>query len=76
MMDMSQHPAAETAHEVDAETAAREARITRGYFILVAALLAALGGAFAAGGLAYMTMVMVGLVPVYYAVLVTVAWGK
>lgn len=76
MMDMSQHPAAEIAHEVDAATTAKEARITRGYYILAALLVSALGGAFAAGGLAYMTMVMVGLVPVYYTILVMIAWGK
>lgn len=45
-------------------------------FLLAAALLAALGAGFLVGGLAGVGMIMVGLVPVIYVVLLLITVGR
>lgn len=71
-MDMSQHPHGTEAAQAGA---ADETKTERGFLVFALVLISALAGAFALGGLAAMTMVMLAMVPVIYLTLVTIAWG-
>lgn len=76
-MDMSQTPAttkAETNHHAVDPKAERRGEIIG--FAIVAALIATMGGAFLAMGLAGVGLVAVALVPVIYVMLVWMAGGK
>ena len=75
-MDMSKHPNPETDTTAASEHTDRSNPGELGAFVLALVLIAALGGGFALGGVAGLTMVMVALVPLIYVVLVTISVGR